>query len=98
MYLTPSHPQPGWKRLRDGSPEQVAPGRRWAETRKPTGADLQPMDHRELRQLDRYRAIASLRSTAHYTRPPRAFRLGPGVVEQQRWFMPAASHESACPE
>ena len=71
------------------SPEQSALGKRWVETWKLAGADLERIRRRELRALDTYRAIALLCGPADYTRPPRAPRPNSGLVEQQRLFMKA---------
>ena len=73
--------------------EQVADGRRWVETWKLAGADLERIRRRELRQLDTYRAIELLCGSADYSRPPRAPKPWSGLVEQQRWFMKAARGE-----
>ena len=74
----------GWTR------EQVALGKRWVETWKLAGADLERIRRRELRELDSYRAIALLCGPADYTRPPRAPKPYSGLVDQQRWFMKAS--------
>ncbi|MBI2824364.1 MAG: hypothetical protein HYX69_06720 [Planctomycetia bacterium] len=79
--------------LTDWTPEQIALGRRWVETWKLAGADLERIHRQELRQLDTYRAIALLCGPADYSRPPRAPRASSGLVEQQRWFMQAANRE-----
>ncbi|MEW6367036.1 MAG: hypothetical protein AB1714_20595 [Acidobacteriota bacterium] len=75
--------------LADWTPEQVALGKRWVETWKLAGADLERIRRKELRALDTYQAIARLCGPADYTRPPRAPKPSSGLVEQQRWFMKA---------
>jgi hypothetical protein len=73
--------------------EQIADGKRWVETWKLAGADLERIRRKELRELDTYQAIALLCGPADYTRPPRAPKAFSGLVEQQRWFMKAAGRE-----
>lgn len=75
------------------TPEQIALGKRWVETWKLAGADLERIRRNELRALDTYRAIEMLCGPADYTRPPRAPRPTSGLVEQQRWFMKAAARD-----
>jgi hypothetical protein len=75
--------------LASWTPEQIANGRRWVETWKLAGPDLERIRRQELRELDTYRTIAMLCGPADYTRPPRAPKSGSGLVEQQRWFMKA---------
>lgn len=79
--------------LANWTPEQIALGKRWVETWKLAGEDLERIHRKELRELDTYRAIDLLRASADYTRPPRAPRPYSGLVEQQRWFMKAAGRE-----
>jgi hypothetical protein len=85
------HKQPsalaGW------TPEQIALGKRWVETWKLAGADLERIRRREIRQLDTYQAISLLCGPADYERPPRAPKPYSGLVEQQRWFMKAAGRD-----
>jgi len=76
--------------LSDWTPEQIALGKRWVQTWKLAGADLERIRRRELRELDNFRAIALLCGQADYTSPPWAPRPHSGLVEQQRWFMKAA--------
>jgi len=75
------------------TPEQIALGRRWVETWKLAGADLERIRRQELRELDVYRAIELLSGPGDYTAPPRAPRPTSGLVEQQFWFMQAAGRE-----
>jgi hypothetical protein len=79
--------------LSDWTPEQIALGRRWVETWKLAGAELERIRRQELRRLDSFRSIALLCGQADYTCPPRAPRPYSGLVEQQRWFMKAAGHD-----
>jgi hypothetical protein len=79
--------------LSSWTPEQVAVARRWIETWKLAGADLERIRRDEIRQLDTYRAISLLCGSADYTVPPRAPRASSGLVEQQRWFMQANKSE-----
>ncbi len=69
--------------------EQIALGKKWAETWKLAGADLERIRRQEIRALDSYRAIALLCGPADYTAPPRAPKPTSGLIEQQRWFMMA---------
>jgi hypothetical protein len=78
--------------LANWTPEQIAVGRRWVETWKLAGEDLERIHRKELRELDTYRAIELLCGFADYTLPPRAPKPTSGLVEQQRWFM-KAHHE-----
>jgi hypothetical protein len=75
------------------TPEQIALGKRWAETWRLAGVDLERMRRKEIRELDTYRAIARLCGPADYTRSPRAPRPFSGLVEQQRWFMKGAGRD-----
>ena len=75
------------------TPEQLAAGKRWVETWRLAGEDLERIRRSELRRLDTYRAISLLCGTADYTIPPRAPGPTSGLVEQQRWFMQAADRE-----
>jgi hypothetical protein len=66
--------------------EQIATGRRWVETWRAAGPELERIRQDELRRLDTRRAIALLCGPADYTIPPRAPKPTSGLVEQQRWF------------
>ncbi len=55
------------------SAEQVADGKRWVETWKLAGPELERIRRQELRELDTYRTIAMLCGPADYT-VPRALR------------------------
>jgi hypothetical protein len=79
--------------LSNWTPEQLALARRWVETWRLAGADLERIRRAELRRLDGYRAIELLCGSADYTQPPRAARPTSGLVEQQSWFMKAARRE-----
>lgn len=80
--------------LADWSPEQVAAGRWWVQVWREAGPRLERVRREELRRLDPQRAIALLCGEADYTRPPRAPRPTSGLIEQQRWFMRAASRRA----
>jgi hypothetical protein len=75
--------------IRHWTPEQLALARRWVETWRLAGVDLERIRREELRSLDAYRAIELLCGQADFTSPPRASRPDSGLVEQQRWFMKA---------
>ena len=79
MTATPWEPA-GW------TAEQIAAGRRWVETWRAAGPELERIRQDELRRLDTRRAIALLCGPADYTAPPRAPKPTSGLVEQQRWF------------
>jgi len=73
--------------LASWTPEQIVVGRRWVETWKLAGVDLEHLRRKDIRELDTYRTIALLCGDADYTRPPRAPGPSSGLIEQQRWFM-----------
>ena len=79
--------------LSDWTPEQIAQGRQWVQAWQEAGPELECLRREELRQLDPERAIALLCGPADYHVPPRAPRPTSGLIEQQRWFMKAASRE-----
>ena len=79
--------------LANWTPEQIALGRRWVETWKLAGPDLERIRRKENRELDTYQTIALLCGPADYTRPPRAPKPTSGLIEQQRWFMKAAGRD-----
>jgi hypothetical protein len=68
---------------------QVANAKRWVETWKRAGPELERLRREELRQMDPARSIELLCGAADYTVPPRAPKPFSGLVEQQRWFMKA---------
>jgi hypothetical protein len=73
--------------------EEIALGKRWVETWRLAGEDLERIHRKELRELDTYRAIAMLCGDYDYTVPPRAPKPYSGLEEQQRLFMKAAGRE-----
>lgn len=75
------------------TPEQIALAKRWVETWKLAGEDLERIRRKELRELDAYKAIALLCAPYDYTQPPRAPRPTSGLIEQQRWFLKAAGRD-----
>ena len=75
------------------TPEQIAQGKRWVETWRLAGADLERISRQELRELDTYRAIELLCGDFDYTVPPRAPLPTSGLIEMQRKFMKAAKRE-----
>jgi hypothetical protein len=79
--------------LSDWTPQQLAVGQRWVETWKRAGEELERIRRQEIRQLDTYRTIELLCGNADYTLPPRAPKPTSGLVEQQSWFIRAASRE-----
>jgi len=75
------------------TPEQIAIARRWVETWKLAGPELERIRRKEIRELNTQRTIALLCGTADYTRPLRAPMPFSGLVEQQRLFMKAARRD-----
>jgi hypothetical protein len=75
--------------LSSWTPHQIADARRWVETWRLAGEDLERIKRRELRELDTYKTIALLCGPADYTVPPRAPKPWSGLVEQQEFFMRA---------
>jgi hypothetical protein len=75
------------------TPEQVALGRRWADTWKLAATDLERIKRKEIRELDTYAAISLLCGSADYTCAPYAPKPWSGLIEQQRWFKKAANRE-----
>lgn len=79
--------------LADWTLEQIALGKRWVETWRLAGEDLEHIRRREIRELDTYKTILRLCGTADYTQPPYAPKPWSGLVEQQRLFKKAAGRE-----
>ena len=79
--------------LSNWTPEQVALGKRWAETWRLAAEDLERIRRKEIRELDTYKTIRLLCRPADYTQPPYAPKPWSGLVEQQRWFKKAAGRE-----
>ena len=79
--------------LENWTPEQIEIGRRWVETWKRAGPELERIRRKELREMDGFRAIELLYAPADYTQPPYAPKPWSGLVEQQRWFKKAAGRE-----
>ena len=76
--------------LADWTPAQIALGKRWVETWKLAGEDLERIRRREIRERDNFRAIEMLCGPRDYSRPPYAPKPWSGLIEQQRWFKKAA--------
>lgn len=76
--------------LADWTPEQIAQAKRWVETWKVAGKELERIRREELRQLDLRRTLELLCRPADYRVAPRAPKPTLGLVEQQYWFMKAA--------
>ncbi|MBI2192452.1 MAG: hypothetical protein HYU36_10765 [Planctomycetes bacterium] len=79
--------------LKDWTSEQKDLGKRWVQTWKLAGKDLEQIRRREIRELDAYSAIARLCGPADYTRAPYAPQPSSGLIEQQRWFKKAANRD-----
>ena len=79
--------------LSDWTPEQIALGRKWAETWKLAAVDLERIKRKEIRELDTYKTIALLCGTADYTKPPYAPKPWSGLIELQDLFKKVAGRE-----
>lgn len=73
------------------TPEQLAHARQWARAWQEAGPALERLRREELRHQDQYRVLNMLCGPADYRVPPRAPKPTSGLIEQQRWFMKAAS-------
>lgn len=65
---------------------QIAQTRRWAQTWKRAGPELERIRREELRRLDVPKAIALLCGTDDYRVSPRVAKPTSGLIEQQRVF------------
>ena len=63
------------------------------ETWKLAARDLERIRRAEIRELDTYKTLALLCDSSGIA--PGTLRSSSGLVEQQRWFMRAASHAEA---
>lgn len=79
--------------LADWTPDQIALGKKWADTWKLAAIDLERIRRKEIRELDSYKAISLLCGPADYTRLPYAPKPWSGLIEQQRLFKKAAGRE-----
>jgi len=79
--------------LANWTPEQIALGRKWAETWKLAAVDLERIKRKEIRELDTQKTISLLRGRRDYTKPPYAPKPWSGLIEQQRLFKKAAGRE-----
>jgi hypothetical protein len=79
--------------LADWTPEQIDQGKRWVEAWERAGTAMEEIRRTELRQLDTYKTIKLLCGPADYTVPPRAPKPTSGLIQQQQWFMKAASSD-----
>lgn len=77
-------------KLSEWTPEQTALAKRWVQTWREAGPELERIRREELRRLGPGQAISLLCGEADYTVPPRAPKPASGLVDQQRWFMKAA--------
>lgn len=75
------------------TPEQIALGKKWAETWRLAAKDLERIRRKEIRELDTYKTISLLCGSADYTQAPYAPKPWSGLVEQQRLFKKAAGRE-----
>jgi hypothetical protein len=75
------------------SPEQIEQTRRWIDTWRTAGKELEEIRRREIRELNTYHTIELLCGAADYSHPPRVPKPSSGLVEQQRLFMKAIIRE-----
>jgi hypothetical protein len=75
--------------LKNWTPEQIALARRWVDTWKIAGPELEQIRRRELRTMDMAAAVEALCFEADYKVGPRAPKPWSGLVDQQHWFMKA---------
>lgn len=73
--------------------DEIANGKRWVQTWRRAGAELERIRRKELRAQDNYQVIQLLLGDFDYSRPPRAPKPGSGLVELQRLFMKARNRE-----
>ncbi len=67
--------------------------KKWVETWRRAGPELESIRRDEVRRLDAYKTISLLCGPADYTVAPRAPKPTSGLIEQQAWFMKIASRE-----
>ena len=79
--------------LDDWTPEQIALGKKWVETWKLAGEDLERIKRKEIRELDTYKTISLLCGRRDYTKPPYAPKPWSGLIGLQQWFKKAAGRE-----
>ena len=79
--------------LADCTSEQIARAKKWAETWRLAGEDLERIRRKKIRELDIYQAIARLCRLADFTQPPYAPKPWSGLIEQQEWYKKAAGRE-----
>jgi hypothetical protein len=72
--------------LASWSADEIANGRRWVETWRSAGPELERIRRQELRVLDTFATIALLTGPANYREEPRAPKPTSGLIEQQRIF------------
>ncbi len=72
------------------STEQLALGKKWVDTWRRAGVELEQIRRQELRELDTFHSISLLLGPRDYTQDPYAPKPWSGLVEQQRWFKKAA--------
>jgi hypothetical protein len=79
--------------LVDLTPKQIALAKRWVETWRLAGENLERIRRKKIRELDIYQAISRLCGSADFTQPPYAPKPWSGLIEQQYWFKKAAGRE-----
>lgn len=74
-------------------PEEAERIKKWVETWRKAGPELEKIQREEVRNLDTFKTIELLCGIADYTIPPRAPKPTSGLIEQQYWFMKIARRE-----
>ena len=69
--------------LADWTPEQIALSKKWVETWRLAGEDLEQIRRKEIRELDTYQTIALLCGSADYTQPPYAPKPWSGLIDNK---------------
>jgi hypothetical protein len=75
------------------TPEQIAQTKKWVETWRKAGPELEKIRREEVRNLDAFKTISLLCGPADYRVSPRAPKPTSGLIEQQFWFMKVAQRE-----
>jgi len=81
----------GTSSLANWTPEQIAQAKKWVETWRLAGPELEKLRREELRVLDVKKTIRLLCGPANYRVAPRAPKPTTGLIEQQYWFMKVRS-------
>jgi len=83
----------GTSSLANWTPEEIENTKKWVETWRRAGPELEKIRREEVRNLDAFKTISLLCGRADYTIEPRAPKPTSGLIEQQFWFMKVARRE-----